>query len=34
MGARGCVHFRGREVILVGGGEAYELDYRGGLIIP
>lgn len=29
-----CAHFRGREVILVRGREAYELDYRGGLIIP
>ena len=27
-------HFRGREVIFVDGQEAYELDYRGGLIRP
>lgn len=27
-------HFRGREVIIVDGREAYELDYRGGLIRP
>ncbi|MCV9965605.1 DUF5680 domain-containing protein [Pararhizobium sp. BT-229] len=26
--------FRGREVIVVGGRESYELDYRGGLIRP
>jgi hypothetical protein len=25
-------HFSGREVIFVDGEEAYELDYRGGLI--
>ncbi len=29
-----CAHFRGHEFILVGGRKAYELDYRGGLIIP
>lgn len=27
-------HFSGREVIFVDGDEAYELDYRGGLIVP
>jgi hypothetical protein len=27
-----AAHFRGREVILVGGAEAYALDYFGGLI--
>ena len=27
-------HFRGWEVIIVDGQEAYELDYRGGLIRP
>jgi hypothetical protein len=27
-------HFSGRETIFVDGEEAYELDYRGGLIIP
>ncbi len=27
-------HFSGREVIFVDGEEAYELDYRGGLIVP
>ncbi|MBB4570538.1 DUF5680 domain-containing protein [Rhizobium leucaenae] len=30
----GCDHFIGHEVILVNGCKAYELDYRGGLIIP
>ncbi|MBB3564233.1 hypothetical protein FHX06_005588 [Rhizobium sp. BK512] len=29
-----CTHFRGHEFILVDGLKAYELDYRGGLIIP
>jgi hypothetical protein len=29
-----CTHFRGHEFILVDGQKAYELDYRGGLIIP
>lgn len=27
-------HFSGGERILVGGSVAYELDYRGGLIVP
>ncbi|MDK1385062.1 DUF5680 domain-containing protein [Sinorhizobium sp. 8-89] len=27
-------HFSGREVIFVDGEEAYELEYRGGLIVP
>ncbi|PDT85156.1 DUF5680 domain-containing protein [Sinorhizobium sp. BJ1] len=27
-------HFSGRETIFVDGEEAYELDYRGGLIVP
>jgi hypothetical protein len=27
-------HFRGREIIIVDGREAYELDYHGGLIRP
>lgn len=30
----GVEHFLGREVILVGGTEAYALDYFGGLIKP
>jgi hypothetical protein len=30
----GIEHFLGREVILVGGTEAYALDYFGGLIRP
>ncbi|MBB3657580.1 hypothetical protein FHX15_002812 [Rhizobium sp. BK650] len=29
-----CTHFRGHEFIEVAGRKAYELDYRGGLIIP
>lgn len=29
-----CTHFHGHEFILVDGQKAYELDYRGGLIIP
>ena len=29
-----CTHFSGREHIMVGGRAAYELDYRGGLIVP
>lgn len=29
-----CAHFVGREHILVEGSLAYELDYRGGLIVP
>ncbi|MDE1993913.1 MAG: hypothetical protein KGI75_15530 [Rhizobiaceae bacterium] len=29
-----CDHFIGHEVILVNGCKAYELDYRGGLIVP
>lgn len=29
-----CTHFRGHEFILVDGQKVYELDYRGGLIIP
>lgn len=29
-----CAHFRGHEFIEVDGRKAYELDYRGGLIIP
>jgi Domain of unknown function (DUF5680) len=28
----GAAHFKGREVILVGGVEAYALDYFGGLV--
>lgn len=27
-------HFRGRKTIFVNGVQAYELDYRGGLIVP
>jgi hypothetical protein len=27
-----CGHFRGREIIVVAGREAYELNYHGGLI--
>jgi hypothetical protein len=30
----GVEHFLGREVIMVGGSEAYALDYFGGLIKP
>ncbi|MDK1376205.1 MULTISPECIES: DUF5680 domain-containing protein [unclassified Sinorhizobium] len=30
----GTNHFSGREVIFVDGEEAYELDYRGGLMVP
>ena len=30
----GTDHFSGRETIFVDGEEAYELDYRGGLIVP
>jgi hypothetical protein len=30
----GCDHFIGHEVILVNEHKAYELDYRGGLIVP
>ncbi|MFT4184195.1 MAG: DUF5680 domain-containing protein [Rhizobium sp.] len=30
----GCDHFIGHEVILVKERKAYELDYRGGLIVP
>lgn len=34
-GSTGTVaHFHGREAILVGGVEAYALDYHGGLIKP
>ncbi len=29
-----CANFSGEETIWVGGGKAYELDYRGGLIVP
>lgn len=29
-----CDHFIGHEVILVNACKAYELDYRGGLIVP
>lgn len=29
-----CAHFIGHEVILVNERKAYELDYRGGLIVP
>lgn len=28
-----CAHFRGHEFILIDGRRAYELDYRGGLIV-
>lgn len=30
----GCDHFIGHEAIMVDGCKAYELDYRGGLIVP
>jgi Domain of unknown function (DUF5680) len=30
----GCDHFSGREMILVNDRKVYELDYRGGLIVP
>lgn len=30
----GCDHFIGHEVILLNERKAYELDYRGGLIVP
>lgn len=30
----GVEHFHGRETILVGGQEAYALDYFGGLVKP
>lgn len=29
-----CAHFIGHEVIMVNERKAYELDYRGGLIVP
>ncbi|NTF41655.1 DUF5680 domain-containing protein [Rhizobium rhizogenes] len=28
-----CGHFSGKEVIIVGDRKAYELDYRGGLVV-
>ncbi|TIX89510.1 DUF5680 domain-containing protein [Rhizobium sp. P44RR-XXIV] len=29
-----CAHFIGQEVIMVADRRAYELDYRGGLVVP
>ena len=29
-----CNHFNGHEAIMVKDRKAYELDYRGGLIVP
>ncbi|MGV1757956.1 DUF5680 domain-containing protein [Rhizobium sp. A22-96] len=29
-----CAHFSGQEVIMVADRKAYELDYRGGLVVP